>query len=602
MIPPLPTAGTQSHAYLRPRCGLCAVFVKPGERFVALIGETDSSAPLYRTQSLSFTDHSQFVDDVYLCRSYPCNYCESLTECVPIHSDCLGVFLQNGHQHDAWNRLWIMAAWQTPWQTPWIGSEHPQFHLEPEDVSTSSSAVAQILGFPKLNLLPSEIIQAIRLHSIDSPLWRLRTAQRLALTASQDDFKGSASIQLSEIVSWARGREPITAKASPQLPIVRFTLDAFGIQRIERLSSYSDYTNEQSSSDSRVFAFIDQRFIEYRHNNLEEDDDSEDATQSDAVICFQLGRARFQFKNRLSYPWLWNTPSPAIKTISIHPGTLITSEEQPEDAIVIYEATPKTPLDGPLTHPLLSPFGSFYERLSETATASLRPSEYRLHMYTIMVDMCTMQFRTISLDRVTGLTFFYTPYKMYGIHGHTVEEPSAVQTLKRLPRNLQDRLIWVYVPIPPGERILVSRYVVSSKLSFYVLSLTLQIRMRLAGDMVIGRSQSHHDEEHSILESPPAALVFREGLFNHATYFGVVVRNDSTADRIATICSPRTASPLASSILSTAPLNGVTRVDVYASQYTGLCVGILLHYQNGAQMTLDMLKTHNGRRLSLRGK
>ncbi|KAF5665975.1 hypothetical protein FHETE_6438 [Fusarium heterosporum] len=457
MAPPLPTAGTQSHVYLRSRCGLCGVFVKPGERFVAY---------------------------------------------------CLGVFLQNGQQHDDWNRLWVLAAWQTPWQTPRIGLEHPQFHLEPEDVSISSSTVAQVLGFPKLNLLPSEIIQAIRLHSIDSPLWRLRTAQRLALTASQDDSKGSTSIQLSEIVSWARGREPITTKASLQPPIVRFTLDAFGIQRIERLSSYSNYTDEQSSSNSRVFAFVDQRFIEYRHNDLEEDDNSGDSAQSDTVIIFQLGRARFQFRNRLSYPWLWNTPSPAIKTISIHPGTLITSEKQPEDTIVIYEATTKTPLDGPFTHPVVSPFGSFYERLSETAITSLRPSEYRLHMYTIMVDMCTMKFRTISLDRVTGLTFFYTPYRMYGIHGHTVDEPSAVHTLERLPRNLQDRLIWVYVPIPPGERILgmgqVDQFCNMMNCSF-------TIRMKLAGDMVIGRSQFHNDEEHSILESPPAALVFREG-------------------------------------------------------------------------------------------
>ncbi|KAM0344442.1 hypothetical protein ACHAPU_007626, partial [Fusarium lateritium] len=297
MVPPLPAAGTQSHLYLRPRCGVCGVFVKPDERFVALIGETDSSAPLYRTQSLSFTDHSQFVDDVYLCRPYPCNYCESLTECVPIHSDCLGVFLQNGQQHDAWNRLWILAAWQTPWQTPWNGSEHPQFYLEPEDISTSGSTLAQVLGFPKLNLLPSEIIQTIRLHSIDSPLWQLQTAQRLALTASQDVPKGSTSIRLSEIVSWTRGKEPITTKASSQPPIVRFTLDAFGIQRIERLSSYSNYTDGQSSSESRVFAFVDQRFVEYRHDDLEEDDTSGAATQSDDVIRFQLGRARFQFND-----------------------------------------------------------------------------------------------------------------------------------------------------------------------------------------------------------------------------------------------------------------------------------------------------------------
>lgn len=256
--------------------------------FILVIGNTDSSAPLYRTQSLPFTDHAQFVDDVCLCRPHPCPFCESSTESVPIHPDCLGLFLRDCQQPDAWNRLWILAAWQTPWQTPWNGSRYLQFHLEPEDISTSSLTVAQVLNFPELTLLPSEIIQTIRLYSVDSPLWRLRTAQALALLAFQDDSQDSMTISLTEIVSWTRGRRLTTTKVLPQPPIIRFTLDALGIQRIERLSSYSNYTDKQSSSESRLFAFVDERFLQYRYKDLGGSDAWEATDLSPAIIHFKV--------------------------------------------------------------------------------------------------------------------------------------------------------------------------------------------------------------------------------------------------------------------------------------------------------------------------
>ncbi|SPJ71509.1 uncharacterized protein FTOL_01237 [Fusarium torulosum] len=550
MAPPLPTARTQIHVYLRPRCGICGVFIKIGERFVAIIGNTDSSAPLYRTQSLSFTDHAQFVDDVCLCRPHPCPFCESSTESVPIHPDCLGLFLRDCQQPDAWNRLWILAAWQTPWQTPWNGSRYLQFHLEPEDISTSSLTVAQVLNFPKLTLLPSEIVQTIRLYSVDSPLWRLRTAQALAFSAPQDNSEDSTTITLTEIVSWTRGRGPTTTKVLPQPPIIRFTLDAFGIQRIERLSSYSNYTDEQSSSESRLFAFVDEQFLQYHYTDSGGSDTWEAADSSPTVIHFKFGRARFQFDNEMHYPWLWNTPSPAIQTVSVHPGTTTSSDRKTDDVVAVYQTTTKTPLGESTSCPLRSAFGSFYERLPETAIACLRPSDYRLHIYTLPIIVCTSQLRTISLDHVTGLTFFYMSNRMYGVHGHTISEPLAVHSLERLPRNIQNKVVWVHLPIPPDEHIMgmgqVDQYA-------HMMDCTFMVRMKLAGDIVVGPVQFHHADTYSILDSPPAALVFRDGVDHHVTYFGVIVRNDSTTDKVALISSPRVTTPSRNLLFSTAP-------------------------------------------------
>lgn len=123
--------------------------------------------------------------------------------------------------------------------------------------------------------------------------------------------------------------------------------------------------------------------------------------------------------------------------------------------------------------------------------------------------------------------------------------------------------------------------------------------MKLAGDIVVGPAQFHRADTYSILDSPPAALVFRDGVDHHVTYFGVIVRNDSTADRVALIPSPRVTTPSRNLLFSTAPLEDVTKVDIYTSQYTGLCVGILLHYQSRGQRALgqcrlgvDAVETH----------
>jgi hypothetical protein len=156
----------------------------------------------------------------------------------------------------------------------------------------------------------------------------------------------------------------------------------------------------------------------------------------------------------MHYPWLWNTPSPAIQTVSVHPGTTTSSDRKTEDVVAVYQTTTKIPLGEPTSCPLRSAFGSFYERLPETAVASLRPNDYRLHIYTLPIIVCTSQLRTISLDNVTGLTFFYISNRMYGVHGHTISEHSAVRSLERLPRNIQNKVVWVHLPISPDEHIM----------------------------------------------------------------------------------------------------------------------------------------------------
>ncbi|KAF4972541.1 hypothetical protein FSARC_928 [Fusarium sarcochroum] len=378
-------------------------------------------------------------------------------------------------------------------------------------------------------------------------------------------------------MSWERGSEPKTTKTLPQHPIVRLTLDAFGIQRIERLSAYSDRIGEKSSSDSRVFAFIDERFVDRRIGVLEPRvfNTLEDAKISNAV----LGRARLQFHDKLHGPWIWNTPSPAIRTISTQSG-------DPEPAVTVYHTIGRI---SPVEPALLQAFGSTYERLSEAELKSLHPNDYRLHMYTIMGDKWTAQFRTVSLSHTTGLTFFYRPGKVYSIHSHTVAEPSAVRAFERLPREIRQEVLWVYVPVPPGDRIMAMG---QGDRGAIIMDCTFVIRTKLAGDTIIGPIQFHYYNSYSFLDSPPVALVLSEGSVGSVSSFGVMIGNDSNADKFVILPKPRRRirDRHLDCLQSVAPLEDIIQVQVFLSQKNGSCIGLLLYYENGAQRTLGQCR------------
>lgn len=65
----------------------------------------------------------------------------------------------------------------------------------------------------------------------------------------------------------------------------------------------------------------------------------------------------------------------------------------------------------------------------------------------------SMQFKTIDLRGVTGLTFFFSFSKLYAIHAHTLTRPYARRTFERLPARRQENVVWIHLPTPRGEKI-----------------------------------------------------------------------------------------------------------------------------------------------------
>lgn len=151
----------------------------------------------------------------------------------------------------------------------------------------------QALGIPRLGQLPTEIALIIQSYSFDSILWRLYTTLSVAKQASSGNgsFQDLKTFRIGEISAWERGEEPILANDSPQDPIIRLTLDAYGIRKVERLPNYSDTMSDQVDCGSTAFAFVDERFIDQQivlNHQLQMIDRTEAAKISNAVFHFQV--------------------------------------------------------------------------------------------------------------------------------------------------------------------------------------------------------------------------------------------------------------------------------------------------------------------------
>ncbi|RSL55783.1 hypothetical protein CEP54_009204 [Fusarium duplospermum] len=444
-----------------------------------------------------------------------------------------------------------------------------------------SPNVAQALGIPMLDLLPTELLLIIRSYSFDSILWRLCATVNIAQQALNGNGNPQRlkTFRIGEVSAWKRGKEPILTNDSPRDPIIRLTLDAYRIKEVERLPSYSDTLSDQVDSSSTAFAFIDECFIDQRvelNDHLQIFDNTEAARISNAVFHFQFDRARLYFQPPLHGPWVWNTPSPAIRTVSM-------SSEDRNPTIMVYRTTNLMPLGPPTAHPLLQLFGSSYERVYQIGSTPPCSKGYRLHMFPYAQDRTSWRYYNISLHQTTGLTFLFKSGALYGVHSHTAKMPSAAKLLEWFPYGGGSTLSWVYVPLPPNDDIVAMGLHGRSRKA-------IMIRKRLSGDILVGYIPSSRPPHFALLNSPPLACVFNQLPSRMVNGFGAVVRDDSSSDNFIQVPTPRprTSPPfqLGETLPSVASLEGLVRVSVYQAGNRGFCAGLLMEYRNGAQRTL----------------
>ncbi|KAI1157820.1 hypothetical protein F5B18DRAFT_665679 [Nemania serpens] len=189
------------------------------------------------------------------------------------------------------------------------------------------------------------------------------------------------------------------------------------------------------------------------------------------------------------------------------------------------------------------------------------------------------RFFAVELDGVRGITFFFSSRHLYGVHVHRSTAPCASSSWQRLPPRRRRSILWCHLPIANQDRILVLGVRLSTDLGFNIL-----VRMREAGDVILGPSIPGSAEDRCLGRHAPITLIHGEPQEGQIVpYFGAYCQptNGSQLPRRFQIYKPRSYPLGEDAHLSMAPLEGIRLVDVFYDQDSRHCRGMVFHYQNG---------------------
>ncbi|KAI0512702.1 hypothetical protein F5B22DRAFT_302759 [Xylaria bambusicola] len=191
-----------------------------------------------------------WVDGRILCRRHKCNQCVGAPEFVPIHYDCYQIFRVNVNldESEALNLLWTIGSWRNPWpraQPIYLSHAIDQVGLE---------RISEISGLSDLRKLPPELVGMIRDLSPHQLFWRSIFVISLSFKIPQS--RPLSRSLLNEILSWERGAPPVFTSSAPAPPLIRLTIDAHGINKIERLHEWPVFNSRTTNQSAFIVEHI----------------------------------------------------------------------------------------------------------------------------------------------------------------------------------------------------------------------------------------------------------------------------------------------------------------------------------------------------------
>ncbi|KAK4041087.1 hypothetical protein C8A01DRAFT_45719 [Parachaetomium inaequale] len=197
----------------------------------------------------------------------------------------------------------------------------------------------------------------------------------------------------------------------------------------------------------------------------------------------------------------------------------------------------------------------------------------------------------VEMDRVKGITFFFSNGLLFGIHGHRSEESCAADTFTRLHNFLRRSIVWIYLPISECDRALV----LGIREALQTRDLSIFVRTERIGDVIIGLQCGGNDDAKNqcLAVSAPVTMIYGEPKEGRAVrFFGAHCRRALDQPLLEPF---RLAKPGPSPIdkyayFSCAPLRGVSSTLVFYDQSTGFCRGIVLRYDNGGSRAVGQCR------------
>lgn len=271
-----------------------------------------------------------------------------------------------------------------------------QLDIVDNELVSISLPTAEILGLPQLAALPSEVLQLIKAYSRGSVIWSYPAIKAKAEEMAMFDERMSESdgmqYELSIVKKWHRGQDAELDENPPESVVFRFTLDSHGLLDIERLSDWPEYES-----------------CRYRTHKY-----------------FLLGFAEAQ----RSWVYFKVSPKSCITSCLVAP---LTTGKQFGHARMIPSPSWPRPLQ----------FWDIPSPPTKGLEFLLRPRRTDA--------TCN---RTLDLRNITGITFFYYRGALMGLHSHTLGAVTAFPTVKDTLSKYEPYLVWIYIPVPHGDRIM----------------------------------------------------------------------------------------------------------------------------------------------------
>ncbi|KAI1381181.1 hypothetical protein F4677DRAFT_119051 [Hypoxylon crocopeplum] len=273
---------------LKPQCGICGYDMMSDVPFVAILGNGDSTGFRVRTVSSKFISygHPQKLPGFgWLCRYPRCYNCMDSPEACTLHLDCFKLFMREYQSTQSLDRLWVATAWRYPWR------DAPPLRLPmTPTIESAAGPAADMLNSDRLKSFPRELWDMIRKYSESNLFWRYICILDFVAQVSRMPCEALTSVTFSLIDSWERGGQPILTADPKAKPVVRVTIDSFGINKVERLSSYPPYCEVRF--DHLVFIIENESLFK------------------DATAQIKNGLLRLLFPELGNGLSIWDTPTP----------------------------------------------------------------------------------------------------------------------------------------------------------------------------------------------------------------------------------------------------------------------------------------------------
>ncbi|KAH7002360.1 hypothetical protein EDB80DRAFT_615582, partial [Ilyonectria destructans] len=201
------------------------------------------------------------------------------------------------------------------------------------------------------------------------------------------------------------------------------------------------------------------------------------------------------------------------------------------------------------------------------------------------------QFKTIDLCQTNGITLFFCNGQVYAIHTHTQKAPYALATYQCLSPRRQQSVAWVYIPFSQKDYITALGAQISLSKSSSFSSTCLLFRMKLGGDISVGLTSARQAKDLLLSKSHLITIIYNTLELQPISIIGAYSTGEEDHSPITPFRHPFIDdAPFSNACFSFASLDLVDCMRVFNDKLTGLCLGILLHYQNGAQRSLGQCR------------